>query len=74
MLSTGNPFFDPTVLDVLFPSGTNLAIVPIRVFPEELRGSDLDFTVTLIIPPPANQGVVLGDPKVATVTVPVPRP
>jgi len=41
------------------------------VIPEEVQGSDLQFTVTLVIPPAAMaKGVVLGEPNVANVTVP----
>jgi len=68
---TGYPFFDNSTGVALFPAGTNLAIVPIRVFPEEVRGSDLQFTVRLVVPPAAMaHGVVLGEPNVANVTVP----
>jgi len=41
------------------------------VIPEEVQGSDLHFTVILVVPPAAMaQGIVLGEPNVANVTVP----
>ena len=49
--------------------------MPIQLFPEEVENTDLQFNVTLIVPPSArSQGVVLGEPNVATVTVPATRP
>ena len=45
--------------------------MPIQLFPEEVWNMDLQFNVTLIVPRSArSQGVVLGEPNVATVIVP----
>jgi len=68
---TGDPFFDNATGVALFLAGTNLAPVPIKLFPEKVRGSDLQFTVRLVVPPAAMaKGVVLAEPNVANVTVP----
>ena len=48
--------------------------VPINLAPEKIGDMDLQFTVRLSIPAAAmSQGVVLGEPNVATVTVPSSR-
>ena len=48
--------------------------MPIQLFPEEVEDMDIQFNVTLIVPPDAmSQGVVLGEPSMATVTVPARR-
>ena len=45
--------------------------VPINLAPEKVGNMDLQFTVRLVVPAAAMlQGVVLGEPNVATVTVP----
>jgi len=47
----------------------------IYVFPEKVRGSDLQFIVRLVVPPAAMaHGVVLGEPSVANVIVPASQP
>lgn len=75
LFSTGDLFFDPDIKDVLFPTGVNLAIVPITLFPEVVMDTDLEFIVRLIVPDTArSQGVLLGEPNVSTVTVPATRP
>ena len=67
-----NQFFNPDIRRVLFPVGVTTALIPIQLFPEQLGDMDLQFTVTLAVPANAMlQGVVLGEPSVATVTVPV---
>ena len=49
--------------------------MPIQLFPEEVEDMDLQFNVTLVVPPAAmSQGVVLCEPSIATVTVPATRP
>ena len=46
----------------------------IQLFPEEVGDMDLQFYVRLIVPASARlQGVVLGEPSIATVTVPASR-
>ena len=55
----------------MFPLRVDTAIVTIPLFPEAVGNRDLDFTATLIVPAAAmSQGVILGEPSVATVTVP----
>ena len=51
------------------------AVVPIRLFLEPVRHMDLQFTVRLVVPADAmSQGVALGEPNVATVTIPLMQP
>jgi len=70
-ISTGDPFFDNSTREVQFEAFTNFAQTRIRVVPNKVQGSDLHFTVTLVVPPAAmTKGVVLGEPNVANVTVP----
>ena len=77
MFLIGNyTFFDPTVREANFFANINnrKARVPISLDPEEVEDMDLQFTVILSIPAAAmSQGVVLGEPNVATVTVPTSR-
>ena len=69
-----NQFFNPDIRRVLLPVSVTTALVPIQLFPEQFDCMDLQFTVRLVVPAAAMlQGVVLGAPNVATVTVPVSR-
>lgn len=62
-------------MEVEFLPGLELVPVIIQLFPEGIGDMDLQFTVTLIIPPATmSQGVVLGEPSVATVTIHVTEP
>ena len=64
-ISTGDPFFDNSTREVQFEAFTNFAQTRIRVVPNKVQGSDLHFTVTLVVPPAAmTKGVVLGEPNV----------
>ena len=57
-------------MDVVFQPGKVIAPVTIQLFPEGIGDMELEFNVTLIVPPAAmSQGVVLGEPSVATVTI-----
>ena len=57
-------------MDVEFQPGKVIAPVTIRLFPEGIGDMELEFNVTLIVPPAAmSQGVVLGEPSVATITI-----
>ena len=68
-------FFNAGPREVLFPVGIGTALVPIQLFPEEVEDMDLQFNVTLVVPPAAmSQGVVLCEPSIATVTVPATQP
>lgn len=72
-----NTFFDPRVRKAWFYTNINLrkTLVPIKLLPEQVGNMDLQFTVRLVVPSAAkSQGVVLGEPNVATVTVPATRP
>ena len=76
MFLIGNKFFDPHVrIAWFFTNINNRKIrVSINLDPEEVGDMDLQFTVRLSIPAVAmSQGVVLGEPNVATVTVPTSR-
>ena len=67
-------FFNADPREVLFTRGVEIGLVSIQLFPEEVGDMDLQFNVTLIVPVSArSQGVVLGEPSVATVTVPATR-
>ena len=67
-------FFDDNRREVLFPLHVHIALVPIQLYPEEVEDMDLRFNVTLIVLPMAmSQGVVLSEPSMATVTVPMNR-
>jgi len=57
-------------MNVEFQPGKVIAPVTIQLFPEGIGDMELEFYVTLIVPPAAmSQGVVLGEPSVATVTI-----
>ena len=73
---SGDPlFFDASPKGVLFRVGDTTALVRIPLFPEVVQDMDLQFNVTLIVPPVAmSQGVVVCEPSIATVTVPATRP
>ena len=59
---------------MLFPLRIYTALVTIELFPEELEDMDLRFNVTLVVSPSAmSLGVVLSEPSIATVTVPINR-
>ena len=59
---------------MLFPLRIYTALVTIELFPEELEDMDLRFNVTLVVSPGAmSLGVVLSEPSIATVTVPINR-
>ena len=67
-------FFDADPREVLFTCGVEIFLVPIQLFPEEFGDMGLQFNVTLMVPVSArSQGVVLGEPSIATVTVPASR-
>ena len=67
-------FFNADPREVLFTRGVEIGLVPIQLFPEEFGDMDLQFNVRLVVPVAArSQGVVLGEPSVATVTVPAIR-
>ena len=71
-----NTFFDPRVKIAWFFANVDITKtrVLIYLYPEEVGDMDLQFTVRLSIPAAAmSQGVVLGEPNVATVTVPASR-
>lgn len=71
---TGDIFFDPAIRNVTFPAQADTVVVQITLFPEEVENMDLQFIVTLAVPAAAMaQGVILGAPSVATVTVPATR-
>ena len=64
-------FFNANPREVLFTRGVEIGLVPIQLFPEKVGNMDLQFNVMLMVPRSArSQGVVLGQPSVATVTVP----
>ena len=66
-----NQFFNSDTKQVLLSVGNTTALVPIQLFPEQFDYMDLQFTARLVVPAAAMlQGVVLGEPSVATVTVP----
>ena len=66
-----NQFFNPDIRIVSFSANDNSALVPIQLFPEQVGDTDLQFIVRLVLPAAAmSQGVILGEPNVATVTVP----
>ena len=69
-----NTFFDSRVRKAWF--FTNIkTLVLIKLLPEQVGNTDLQFTVRLVVPAAAMlQGVVLGEPSVSTVTVPATRP
>ena len=59
---------------MLFPLRIHTALVTIELFPEEVEDMDLRFNVTLVVSPGAmSQGVILSEPSMATVTVPINR-
>ena len=63
-------FFDPEVRKVCFVNSKKTR-VPINLAPEKVGDMDLQFTVRLVVPAAAMlQGIVLGEPNVATVIVP----
>ena len=67
-------FFNDDPKDVLIPLLVNAALVSIQLFPEELEDMDLRFNLTLVVPPNAmSLGVILSEPSMATVTVPINR-
>ena len=75
LLSTEEPFFDPTPREVLFPLGVTTALVTVPLFPEAVGNTDVNFIVRLVVPVAAmSQGVILGEPNISTVTVPATRP
>ena len=64
-------FFDDSVISIHFWGNHKAAQVSIRLFLKPVRQMDLQFTVRLVVPAVAlSQGVVLGEPNIATVTVP----
>ena len=71
---TAEAFFTEGTMEVLFPVTINTALVPIRVFPEELRsGQPGIFNVTLqVMSGSSNVCVIIGSPSRAVVTVPSP--
>ena len=72
-----NTFFDPRVRKAWFFTNINLSktLVLITLFPEQVGNMDLQFTIRLVVPAAVmSQGVVLGEPNVATVTVPATKP
>jgi len=73
IFSIGELFFNTRAMDVEFQPGQVLVPLLIQLLPKEVGNMNLQFTVTLTIPPAAmSQSVVLGEPSVATVTVNVP--
>ena len=67
-----NQFYNPEIRQRLFPVNLKTDLVVIQLFPEQLGDMDAQFTVRLAVPADAMlQGVVLGEPSVANVTVPV---
>ena len=73
IFSIGELFFNTRAIDVEFQPGQVLVPLSIQLLPKEVGNMNLQFTVTLTIPPAAmSQSVVLGEPSVATVTVNVP--
>ena len=64
-------FFDDSVKSINFRGNYTAVQVPIWLFLEPVRHMELQFSVRLVVPPNAlTQGVVLGEPNIATVTVP----
>ena len=67
-------FFDDNLIEPVFPLDVYTVLVPIQLYLEEVEDMDLRFNVTLIVPPSAmSQGVILSEPSMATVTVPINR-
>ena len=74
LFSTGEPFFNSDIREVLFPVGVSTAIVPISLFTEVILAEDMElqFIVRLVVPDAARaQRVLLGEPNVSNVTIPV---
>ena len=70
-----NPFFNPEVREVRFLVNSPMKVlVPIGLDLGRVRHMDLQFTVRLEVPAAAmSQGVALGEPNIATVTIPASR-
>ena len=68
-------FFDDNVKLINFHANYTTAQVSIWLFLEPVRHMNLQFTVRLVVPAASlSKGVALGEPSVATVTVPLTQP